>query len=87
VKEAPPHSIQNYFDIYHGKEAWLKDIPHETEPIVRQHLESGFAVGQFPLPGLRPEGDIRISIPEKVREHEHDIASRLERVRRELQHA
>ena len=85
MKEAAPHSVQNYFDIYHGKEAWLKDMPKETEPIVHQHLESGFAIGQFPLPGLRPEGDIRVRIPEKVIEHEHAIEAQLERVRRELQ--
>src|SRR6185437_5485838 len=86
VKEAAPRSIQNYFDVHHGKEAWLKDMPAETEPIIRQHLDQGFAFGQYALPGLRPEGDMRIWIPEKVREREQAAAAELERVRQKLQH-
>ena len=86
MKEAAPRSVQNYFAIHHGKEAWLKDMPQETEPIIRQHLETGFAFGQYALPGLRPEGDMRVWIPVKVREREQQIAAELEKVRRKLQH-
>jgi|GEM_PF-7026029 len=86
MKEAIKGHIQNYFAIYHGKEAWLHDMPEETKTIVYQHLDTGEAVGQYALPGLRPQGDMRISMPKRIREREKNIELQLKKIRKELSH-
>lgn len=86
MKEGIKGHIDNYFSIYRGKEAWLRDMPEETHTIVYQYLDTGEAVGQYVLPGLRPEGDMRITMPQRVKEREQGIEQKLMDVRRKLAH-
>ncbi len=86
MKEMAPSHINNYFTIWHGNPSYLHAMPKETHSIIFQALESGEAVGQYVMPFFRPQGDMQITMPERVREKESFKEAQLAKVRLELDH-
>ena len=84
MKENIKGHINNYFDLYKGREAYLSDMPIGTEHVVFQLLDSGEAIGQYVLPILRPTGDMLVKIPWRVAERKRKEERRIEGLRKEL---
>ena len=73
-----------YFDIHHGKKVWASEMPYVVKSAISVLLQSGEAVGQYGLPGIRPEGDMLIWMPGRVKERERVKEIQLIRIREEL---
>ena len=76
--------FKDYFAIHHGYESWYKDMPPCTEEAVDTLLQSGEAIGQYALPVIRPEGDMKIWMPQRVAERKQIEEKKIAKIREEL---